>query len=259
MRLKNKKVVITGAINQKGIGFGIANLFAEQGAELVVTFLSESDEIVEQSVKILKQYGTNIYTKRTDITSENEVKSLFDFACEKMGQLDILINNAGVCIWENIQDVSSQSMETLINVNLIGTMTCCKYAVLHMIDRKIKGRIINISSCNARRPNPGMAGYGAVKAGIDLLTQSLSLEAAKFGITVNQIWPGYILTDINKGQPGGMDDDTATKALRTIPIGQIAEPKDVAQAVLFLAEEKNQTVTGAVIKVDGGAFIKCLQ
>ena len=104
-----------------------------------------------------------------------------------------------------------------------------------------------------------MGGYGAMKAGMDLMTQSMAIELAPYHITANQVWPGYVVTDINKGQPGGLTEEGIRNSLKTIPVGVMATPEDIGEAALFFAEEKNRTVTGAVIKVDGGAFIRCLQ
>ena len=169
------------------------------------------------------------------------------------------MNNAGACVWEELSAITEKGLKLMSNVNLIGTMRCSRLAALYMRDHQVKGRIINISSCNARRPSPGMGGYGAMKAGMDLMTNAMALELAPLGITVNQVWPGYVVTDINKGQPGGLTEEGIKNSLKTIPVGVMATPADIGEATLFFAEDKNKTVTGAVIKVDGGAFIRCLQ
>ncbi len=259
MRLKGKKVLITGSVNPRGIGFGIAKVFAGEGADIMLHYHSDSPEEAAASMTELKSYGNGVFSVRGDITDEGDVSRMIMTAADKMGGLDILVNNAGACVWEDIFHLSEPGLKLMAKVNLIGTALCTREAVLYMREHQVKGRIINISSCNARRPNPGMGGYGAMKAGMDLMTQSMALELAPLGITVNQVWPGYVVTDINKGQPGGMSEDTIKNALKTIPVGVMAKPEDIGTASLFFAEDKNCTVTGAVIKADGGAFIKCLQ
>lgn len=259
MRLKDKNVLITGAVNPRGIGFGIARVFAAEGANIVLHYLNDDQELVAEALTTLEKQGVKAAAVQGDITKRDEVDRIFSTAINHLGGLDILVNNAGMCQWETLAEMTEKGLTQMTRVNLIGTLICTQWAARYMKDQGVKGRIINISSCNARRPNPGMGGYGGVKAGMDLMTQSLAMELAPLGITVNQVWPGYVLTDINKGQPGGLTDEGIKNSLKTIPVGVMATPTDIADAALFFAEETNKTVTGAVIKVDGGAFIKCLQ
>ena len=259
MRLKDKKVLITGAVNPRGIGFGVAKVFAREGADIVITYRSDSQTAVEEALQELHAMGVKAFAVHGDITSDEDVKNMVQTAVEKLGGLDILVNNAGACVWETLENITEKGLKIMSDVNLMGTMRCSREAALYMREHEVAGRIINISSCNARRPNPGMGGYGAMKAGMDLMTQSMAIELAPFHITANQVWPGYVVTDINKGQPGGLTEEGIRNSLKTIPVGVMATPEDIGEAALFFAEEKNRTVTGAVIKVDGGAFIRCLQ
>lgn len=259
MRLKGKKAVVTGAVNPRGIGFGVATVFAREGADLVISYRHDAQEDVEAALKALRAYGVKAEAVYADITSDTDVKRLMETAEAYLGGLDILVNNAGACVWETLDQITPHGMELMAKVNLLGTLRCSREAASRMREKKTEGRIINISSCNARRPNPGMGGYGAMKAGMDLMSQSMAMELAPLRITVNQVWPGYVVTDINKGQPGGLTEEGIRQSMKTIPVGVMATPEDIGEAALFFAEEKNRTVTGAAIKVDGGAFIRCLQ
>ena len=259
MRLKGKCAVITSSANPRGIGFGTAKVFAREGADILLTYHNDSKETVENALGTLRDLGVKAHAVWADVTSEDAVNSIISAADEKLGGLDILVNNAGACVWEALPDISEEGMALMGNVNLLGTLRCTKAAVTYMRAHQINGRIINISSCNARRPNPGMGGYGGMKAGMDLMTQCLAMELAPWHITANQVWPGYVVTDINKGQPGGLTEEGIKNSLKTIPVGTMAQPEDIGEAALFFAEDKAKTVTGAVIKVDGGAFIRCLQ
>ena len=259
MRLKGKKVLITGAVNPRGIGFGVAKVFAREGADVVVSYRRDSQETVDNALEILRGMGVKAYAVHGDITSDEDVKKMVDTTVEKLGGLDILVNNAGACVWEELSAITEKGLKIMSDVILMGTLRCSRTAAIYMKENNVEGRIINISSCNARRPNPGMGGYGGMKAGMDLMTQSMAIELAPYHITANQVWPGYVVTDINKGQPGGLTDEGIKNSMKTIPVGVMAVPEDIGEAALFFAEDTNRTVTGAAIKVDGGAFIRCLQ
>jgi NAD(P)-dependent dehydrogenase (short-subunit alcohol dehydrogenase family) len=255
LRLKNKRALITGSANPRGIGFAIAKVFAREGADLLLHYAHQPKEMVEAAIGSLAQYKTRITAVKANIIEPEDVSRMIAAAARELGGLDILVNNSGVCVWETLEEITEAGLRKMTDTNLLGTIRCSREAAIHMREHGVEGRIINISSCNARRPNPGMAGYGGVKAGIDQFTYALALELAPCRITANLVWPGYVITDINQRlTDGGLEN-----IMKTIPLGRLATTEDIGRAALFFAEDANRAVTGAVIKVDGGAFIKSLQ
>jgi NAD(P)-dependent dehydrogenase (short-subunit alcohol dehydrogenase family) len=250
--------LVTGAGNLKGIGRGVVKRLSEAGIDVVVNYLSEDDDH-EQVVEEVRSLGQRALAVRADLTSKDEVRSMFREIENAFGRLDILVNNAGRCVWEKAVDITPTGMNQIIDVNVRGTMECSREAARLMIANGRGGRIVNICSLQSKRPTPSMSVYSASKAGIDHLTQSLALALARHRITVNQVWPGFVDTDINGSKPELNTSDAREKFLETIPAGRCATPKDLGEAVAYFCRDDADVVTGATLKVDGGAFIRCLQ
>lgn len=257
MRLKDKVAFITGSGQFKGIGLGIARCLAEDGADLVIHYRSKEEE-AHAVAEELRSTGNRVLLLQADLSKAEEIKPMFDQIKREFGKLDIMVNNAGTCVWEPVLEITQEGFNQIVNVNLRATFLCSHYAAKIMVDQGVKGRIINISSLNAKRPSLTMGIYSASKAGMDHMTQSMALELAPYGITVNQVMPGWVDTNINSSKPEQQTEEGKKALMQTIPLGQAATPWDVGKGVAYLAGKEGQAVTGAFIKVDGGAFIKSL-
>ncbi|HZG56240.1 SDR family oxidoreductase [Paenibacillus sp.] len=257
MKLAGKVAVVTGSGNLRGIGRGIVESLAEDGADIVLHYRSKEAEAL-QIAEELRLMGRRACAIQADLGQPTQVERFMDEAEAAFGRIDILVNNAGVCYWERVAEITDENFQAMINLNLGATLACSRRAARAMRLRGEGGRIIQISSLQSKRPSLTMGIYSATKAGMDHLTQSMALELAPYGITVNQVLPGWIDTDINLSKPGQQSEEGRRKALETLPLGFQATPRDVGQAVSYLCGESGRAITGAFIKVDAGAFIKCL-
>lgn len=259
MRLKGKKAFITGSGNLKGIGCGIAESMAKEGADIVLHYIDATSGEVLLVKKEMEKYGVNIMMVKGDISDHNQVMEMFQVIEDTWGMVDVVVNNAGVCVWDDFLDVKDMDYKKMVDVNLKGTIDCASEAAKRMVRSSVKGSIINVASCHARRPFPNMAIYGATKGGIDQFSRSLAYELAPYQIRVNQIWPGLILTDINtKDMPELENEESTKKHLETLPLGIISKPDDAGAAAVYFASDESKAVTGECIKIDAGAFIRCL-
>lgn len=257
MSLKGQVALVTGSGNLKGIGKGIACALAEAGADVVVNYIDKEEEAIAVA-KLIESYGSKALLVKADIANKDDVKHMFAKVEEEFGRLDILVNNAGVCVWESFLDISKKAFDFATNVNIVGTYNCSEYAADLMKRKKIKGRIINVASGHARRPMPLMGVYAATKAAIDQLSQSMAFELARYGITVNQLWPGFVETNINDPKPELATEEGRQKLLATIPIGKAATIEELGAAAVFLASKEASVITGDFIKIDGGQHIRCI-
>ncbi len=257
MILKNQVALVTGAGNLKGIGKGIACALAEAGADIVINYVVNPQE-AEQVAALIQGYGRRVLLAQADISRPDQVSRMFAEITSTFGRLDILVNNAGVCVWEPFLEISKPAFDHAVNINIKGTYECARQAARLMTQNHIRGRIINIASGHARRPMPLMGVYAATKAAIDHLSQSMALELARYGITVNQLWPGFVDTNINDLKPELATGEGRKKLLATIPIGQPATIEQLGAAAVYLCSDSGSVVTGDFIKIDGGQHIRCI-
>jgi NAD(P)-dependent dehydrogenase (short-subunit alcohol dehydrogenase family) len=258
MRLIGKVALVTGSGNLRGIGRGILQCLGRDGADVVIHYRSRDDEAKVIADEI-REMGKKVLIVKGNLSKQEDIKQMFQKVIDEFGKLDIMVNNAGVCVWEKFLDISEEGFNRIVDVNMKGMMECSHHAANIMVKQGIKGRIINISSLQSKRPTPVMGVYSGTKAAMDHFTQSAALELAQYGITVNQVWPGFVDTDINSNKPELATEESKNKWLDTIPLGKAATPWDIGQAVSYLSGEEGQAITGGVIKVDGGAFIRSLQ
>jgi 3-oxoacyl-[acyl-carrier protein] reductase len=244
MKLENKIVLITGA--SRGIGKATALLFAREGAKVIVDYVLQKDE-AGAVVDEIKKIGSDAIAIECDVSNENEVKKMFSQAVEKFGRIDILINNAGIVFDTPIFKRTTEQFLRTLEVNLVGNFLCSKYAAQQMLKDK-SGKIINISSTNAINSfSPDAVDYDASKAGVITLTKDFAKELAPF-VQVNAVAPGWVDTDMNKDLPKEFID----KEIEKIYLKRLAKPEEIAKAVLFLAGEDANYITGSVLVVDGG-------
>ena len=249
MRLKGKVAVVTGT--GAGIGKGIAQAFAREGANVVAASRrAENGQPVVDG--IVKAGGTAIFVK-CDVSVEANVRSLFATAIEKYAQVDILVNNAGVNFSKTFEDTEPADWDRVVNTDLRGSYLCCREAVRDML-RHGGGSIINIATIHTLASLPGAAPYDAAKWGLVGLTKALAVEFASRNIRVNALSPGLIDTqiwaDIKAAAPNV--EDCVAYWMSNIPMGRPGTAEEIAATAVFLASSEASYVTGANILVDGG-------
>ena len=262
--LKGKVAIITGANNPQGIGAATVYTLAGEGVKVVVIYKkiprqydekktgsdgldryykanSEDAMMVEGTLHTM---GADYLIIEGDITDEKSVESIYDHTIKRFGKVDILINNAAAADSDDndtIETLTADVIEDTFNVNVRGTLLMTREFVKRFKDY---GRIINLST-DAAQVFAGQITYGASKAAVEALTRSIAIEVGRLGITVNCIAPGPT-------QTGWIDEKLAKAVIPQIPLGQLIQPQDIADAIAFLASERAAMLTGQVIKVSGG-------
>ena len=241
--LKGKKVLVTGASG--GIGKAIAIELSSSGADLCLTGRNKSE--LESLQKLI---GGNCQIIISDLSKSEGIDELANSAQEKMGQIDILINNAGITRDNLFMRMSEEDWNEVINVNLNSIFKLTKHLIKGMIKRRY-GRIINITSVIGVAGGAGQSNYSASKAGIIAMSKSLAQEVGSRSVTVNSIAPGFIETNMT----AELSDDRKQEILNSISIGRLGKPDDIAGAVCFLASDKASYITGQTIHINGGMLM----
>jgi len=245
--LEDQGAVVTGA--SRGIGRAIARRLALEGARVVVT--SRDRELLGPLVSELCEVRAGCAGFALDVRREDEVRALVDYACRELGEVHVLVNNAGVFPVTPLLEISFDEWERVTGTNLDGPFLCSRLFAERMIRSGTRGRIVNVSSTASRIARPGIAHYGASKAGLNMLTRIMAVELAPFGIRVNAVCPGVIETETTLRQAEANPAEHEAK-LRRIPLGRLGKSEEVASAVLFLVSEEAAYLTGACLFVDGG-------
>ncbi|MBU8689784.1 SDR family oxidoreductase [Priestia megaterium] len=243
--LKGKKVLVTGG--SKGIGKDIALAFAKQGADVVITGRNEADLV--STTYELKQIHPNAFYLKADIQDIQSVYEMVDNVVSTLGNIDVLINNAGINIPKPALEVTEKDWNQVIDTNLKGTFFCAQRVGKHMIEQG-GGKIINMVSQMAFVGYVKRSVYCSSKGGAVQLTKALAVEWAPYNVRVNAVAPTFIETDFTKEM--FEDREFYQDVVSRIPLGKLAQPSDVTGAVLFLASDLAQFITGETIKVDGG-------
>jgi len=241
MRLNNKIAVVTGAAS--GIGKAIADLFVLEGAKVVYS------DIHEAPTDLALAEGKSLYVK-CDVSKREEVANLIKSAVDSFGGLDIMVNNAGIGSLGGILEVSEETWDQTIKVNLYGVFYGSQLAAQIMKEKGVKGSIINVSSILGTVGLPGAVSYCASKGGVVQLTHAAALDLAPHGIRINAVAPAFIATNMTKGVLA--DDGFNQMVKANTPLGYVGESNDIAYAVIYLASDEAKYVTGEVIHVDGG-------
>ncbi|MBI2649970.1 SDR family oxidoreductase [Candidatus Woesearchaeota archaeon] len=246
-RLEGKVAIVTGS--NRGIGRGIAIAFAKEGCKVIVNSHKDSKDAYDV-VDEIKKLGSDAIFVVADVSKESEVKNLIKKTVDKFGKLDILVNNAGILVSGSVTTLTEKDWDRQMDVNLKGVFLCTKYAVQQMIKQGKGGRIINISSIAGLVGFPGISAYCASKGGVTELTREVALDCAIYGITVNAIDPGVIVTDMTKSM---LEDEPTKKMLmENTPVGRFGQPEDIGNAAVFLALDESSFITGHNLVVDGG-------
>ncbi len=241
--LNDKVAIITGGT--RGIGFAIAKKFLENNAKVVI--LGSRKETVDKAIETLKEENKNyeIDGYYPDLTNENEVRETFEKVKEKYNHIDILVNNAGVSSAMPIENYTMDEYERVENLNIKSVFVCSKEVLPYL--KETKGVILNTSSMVSIYGQPSGVMYPTSKFAVNGMTKSLAREVAKYGIRVNAVAPGITNTDMVKNLP----ENVIEPLIKSIPLGRIGEPEDIANAFLFLASPLASYITGVVLSVDG--------
>ena len=243
--LSGKVAIVTGA--GRGMGCHIALALAKYGSDLVICSRTTSE--LEKTKEEIERFGRKVLIHRMDVTKIPEIHFMVEESLMTFGHIDILVNNAGVNIPQSAVDVTEETWDQIIDTNLKGLFFCAQAVGKVMIQQK-KGKIINISSQSGSVGLPQRAAYCSSKGGVNLLTKVLAIEWAKYNIHVNAIAPTYIETPMTK--PMLEKDEFRKYVMGNIPLGRVGKPEDVIGAVIYLASEASNMVTGHVLLIDGG-------
>lgn len=250
-RMKGKTALVTGAA--KGLGEATAAMLAREGARVMLTDVDE--ESGREATERIGRDGGDAAFLRHDVSSEDDWRRVMEATLQRLGQLDVVVNNAGVALARDIEHTTLDEWRWLMSINLDGVFLGTRFAIEAMKPAR-RGSIINLSSIEGLVGDPNLAAYNASKGGVRLLTKSAALHCAKsgYGIRVNSIHPGYILTPMVESYTESTGDAAAARrALEALhPLGRIGEPDDIAYGVLYLASDESKFVTGAELVIDGG-------
>lgn len=244
-RFTGKVAIVTGAA--KGIGAAIAEYLAAEGAKVVVNYASSKEEALHVVSTIEKQGGKAVAIQ-ANMSHPKEIQHLFAESKRAFGHLDILINNAGIYEFVELEKITPDHFHKHFDLNVLGLLLACQEAVKHF---RSGGTIVNISSIVSHYPSPKASVYSATKAAVDAITKSLSIELGPRKIRVNAVNPGMIQTE--GLHDSGIDQSEFRKKVEAeTPLGRIGRPEDVAKAVLFLASDDAEWVSGATLLITGG-------
>ena len=249
MALNGKVAIVTGGA--KGIGQAIALRYLTDGAKVVIADLDPAAG--EQAVAKLSALGDIVFVE-TDVSKAAAVDALVKATIARFGTIDILVNNAGIVHKADFLDLAEADLDKVLNVNLKGTFLCGQAVARHMVERVkaggAPGTIVNMSSVNAVFALPDQVGYSVSKGGVNQLTKTMALSLASYGIRVNAIGPGSIMTELLAAVAS--DPGAQRRILSRTPLGRIGDPSEVASIAAFLASDDASYMTGQTIYVDGG-------
>ncbi|MBD3413940.1 MAG: glucose 1-dehydrogenase [Candidatus Aminicenantes bacterium] len=248
LSLSGQVAVVTGG--SRGLGRAIALLFAKAGAHIVVNYIKNktaADELKKEAEK----YGVQVLVEQGNIADYDDCKKILEKTLKQFNKVDILVNNAG--IWEpgHIGDIPPDSWQRVINVNLTGVYNFTNL-VVPVMKRQKRGNIINVSSRCSRRGEEGSSSYVATKAALNGFTRSIALELGPYNIRANGVAPAWIYSDMTNQHLN--EKGVKEEILKTIPLGRIGDPEDVAHLCLFLASDLSSYLTGETIFLSGGSI-----
>jgi NAD(P)-dependent dehydrogenase (short-subunit alcohol dehydrogenase family) len=246
MRLESKVAIITGAAS--GIGRATAELFAEEGAKVVVVDINSTEG--EKTVSTIRSKGGEARFVHADISKDEDAKRISEETVKAYGRIDILVNNAAAFVFKTLEEATAEDWQRALSVNIMGTALCSKYAVEHM-KKAGGGAVVNVGSVHGLIGQPGYLPYAATKAALVQMSRNMAVELGSFNIRVNCVCPGAVLTEhtLHRLKEMGMTvDDIGAQH----PLKRGSQPRESATAILFMASEESSFVTGAFLMVDGG-------
>jgi NAD(P)-dependent dehydrogenase (short-subunit alcohol dehydrogenase family) len=246
MRLQDKVAIVTGA--GSGNGWGIALRLAEEGAKIVVADVSEIG--AGKTVAMIEAMGGQALLVKADVSQRSQVETIVKTTLQHFGQIDILVNNAGVETLIPFLELPESEWDRILAVNLKGPFLCSQAVAREMAQAGRGGKIVNIASINSAIALPGQAHYVSSKGGLLMLTKAMALDLAPYNINVNAVGPGVIETAMTANSLS--NPARVEMFLNHIPLKRIGQPRDIANAVLFLASAEADYITGTILYVDGG-------
>lgn len=244
MLLENKGAVVTGG--SRGIGRAVAEALAAEGATVAVIYAGNT-KAAEDTVRAIEEAGGKAFAVQCDVADEAAVTDMVKMVHEKLGTIDVFVNNAGITRDGLLMRMKREDWDAVLSTNLTGVYNCTK-AVTKIMMKQRSGSIINMTSVVGETGNAGQANYAVAKAGVIGFTKSVAKELASRNIRVNAVAPGCIDTDMT----AVLSDAVKEEMIKSIPLGRTAAPEEVAQAVVFLASQKAGYITGQTLNVDGG-------
>lgn len=251
MEFLGKSVLITGG--SRGIGKAAAIAFAAQGAKVAVNFRKDKQAA---AATIEAMEGDEHFAIKADVSKPKAVEQLFETVHREFGKIDIVVNNAGIYVDHPIESTNYQDWQAAwtqtLDVNLLGPANVTFCAAQYMIPQK-SGAIINISSRGAFRGEPNHPAYGASKAGLNAMSQSLAQKLAPYGIFIGVIAPGFVATDMAQAI---LEGEKGPQIKAQSPFNRVALPEEVAHCILFLANEKSTFTTGCILDINGASYLR---
>ncbi len=251
MDFTNKNILITGG--SRGIGKAAAQAFAERGGRICINF-NKNSRAAKAVIENLP--GKGHFAAKADIANPDSVRQLMEAVTDEFDRLDVVVNNAGVYLPHPIAEMDYEEWQAAwkqtLDLNLTGMANVCYFAARHMM-RHGGGHIVNVSSRGAFRGEPEHTAYGASKAGVNALTQSLAQELGKHNISVSAVAPGFVETDMAKDL---LDGPTGQAIKKQSPLGRVATPEEVAFTIVFLASQGAEFLTGGIVDVNGASYLR---
>ena len=252
-RFAGKVALITGA--SSGIGRATALRFSAEGAKVGVT--ARRAERLESLISEVHAAGGTAYAIAADLTSEGDRQSLIEEFTGQHGNIDVLVNSAGIIDFGTIETTSLEDWQKMFDINVVSVFRLMQLALPHMLSNK--GNIVNVSSVNGSRQFPNLLAYNTSKSAVDQITRSAAIELAPKGIRVNSVNPGVTVTELHR--QGGLDEEKYSNFLEhsktTHPIGRVGNPDEVAALIAFLGSDEAGFITGDTIYIDGGRHLTC--
>jgi len=254
LRLAGKVALVTGAAHERGIGRGIALCLAEEGADVAVNDVAYED-MGRELVAEIEAMGRRAGFYRASVAERGAVDDLIARVRSDLGGLDIVCSNAGVADWQAFTEITEESFDRIVSVNLTGAFNVGQAAAKAMVAAERGGRIVFTSSVHVQMGFPTMAVYGSTKQGVRALAETMAIELAPRGILVNHIGPGWVKSILNDRSPGLQTAEDEANTLKLIPIPRPAEPREMGRAVVYLCSADGDYVTGEFLRVDGGFVV----
>ncbi len=246
--MSNKTALVTGGTG--GLGTAICKALADRGDRVIACYIPSDEETARAWQDQLKDEGYDIQIIAGDVSSFADTQRMIREIEANYGWVDILVNCAGITRDKTLRKMDEKDWEDVVSVNLGSVFNVTRQVIDGMIERGF-GRIVNISSVNGQRGQFGQTNYSAAKAGMHGFTMALAQEAARKGVTVNSVSPGYIATSMTAAIP----EEIRNQIVAGIPVGRMGDPEDIAHTIAFLTDEKSDYITGANIPVNGGMYM----
>jgi NAD(P)-dependent dehydrogenase (short-subunit alcohol dehydrogenase family) len=253
--LAGKVALVTGAARERGIGRGIVEALAAEGCLIAINDVVAAGDEAARLVRELESRGATARFYGTDVSDRRAVERMLGEIEDQLGPLHVACSNAGIASWSPFAQIDETSFDRLVAVNLTGAFNVGQAAARAMVARGTRGRIVFTSSVHVQMPFPEMALYGATKQALRALAETMAIELAAVGITVNHLGPGWVKSQLNDRSPSLQTAEDELATMRMIPAGRSGEPIEMGRAVAFLCSDEAAYITGEFLRVDGGFVV----